>query len=212
MSDTVTLYGFDGSTYVRTLRVVLAKKGIAYDQVPVNVLTGEQRSPEHLARHPFGKVPVLDIDGMRLRETDAICRYLDARNPSPALIPSDPKQAAVMAEVMGMISSYGYGAMVGGVAAYHLFPDFVGGKNEQMRSDGLMAAKTLLTLIMEIKGAAPWIAGDAPSLADYLLGPIMFYISLTPDAGEVMSIPGLAEWWDRISADAEFAASAPNFG
>ena len=74
MSDTVTLYGFDGSTYVRTLRVVLAKKGIAYDQVPVNVLTGEQRSPEHLARHPFGKVPVLDIDGMRLRETDAICR------------------------------------------------------------------------------------------------------------------------------------------
>ena len=212
MSDTVTLYGFDGSTYVRTLRVVLAKKGIAYDQVPVNVLTGEQRSPEHLARHPFGKVPVLDIDGMRLRETDAICRYLDARNPSPALIPSDPKQAAVMAEVMGMISSYGYGAMVGGVAAYHLFPDFVGGKNEQMRTDGLMAAKTLLTLIMEIKGAAPWIAGDAPSLADYLLGPIMFYISLTPDAGEVMSIPGLAEWWDRISADAEFAASAPNFG
>jgi len=212
MTDTVTLYGFDGSTFVRTVRIVLAKKGIAYTQVPVNVLAGETRSPEHLARHPFGKVPVLDIDGMRLRETDAICRYLDARNPEPPMIPADPKQAAMMAEVTSMIGSYGYGPMVGGIAAYHLFPDFVGGKNEQMRADGLTAARTLLTLIMEIKGDAPYIAGDAPSIADYLLGPILFYVSLTPDAGEVMSIPGLEAWWQRISTDADFAASAPNFG
>jgi len=212
MSDTVTLYGFDGSTFVRTVRIVLAKKGIAYAQVPVNVLTGETRSAEHLARHPFGKVPVLDIDGMRLRETDAICRYLDARNPEPSMIPADAKLAARMAEVTGMICSYGYGPMVGGIAAYHLFPDFVGGKNEQMRADGLTAAKTLLTLIMEIKGDAPYITGDVPSIADYMLGPILFYVSLTPDAGEVMAIPGLADWWEKISTDADFMASAPNFG
>lgn len=212
MSDTVTLYGFDGSTFVRTVRIVLAKKGIAYTQVPVNVLAGETRKPEHLARHPFGKVPVLDIDGMRLRETDAICRYLDARNPQPALIPSDPKLAAKMSEVMGMIGAYGYGPMVGGVAAYHLFPDFVGGKNEQMRADGLTDTKTLLTLIMEIKGDAPYLAGQTPNLADYLLAPVIFYVALTPDAGEVMSIPGLEGWWDRISADPDVIATAPNLG
>lgn len=212
MADTITLFGFDGSTYVRTVRTLLAKKGIAYDQVPVNVLTGETRSPEHLTRHPFGKVPVLDIDGMRLRETDAICRYLDARFPEPSVIPADPKLAAKMAEVTGMIGSYGYGPMVGGVAAYHLFPDFVGGKNEQMRTDGLASAKTLLTLIMEIKGDAKYIAGDQPSIADYLLAPILFYVSLTPDVGEVMSIPGLEAWWELISADPDFAATAPNFG
>jgi len=84
MTD-VTLYGFDGSTYVRTIRCILARKGIAYDQVPVNVLAGETRQPEHLARHPFGKVPVLDIDGIRLRETEAIARYLEVRNPDPAM-------------------------------------------------------------------------------------------------------------------------------
>ena len=54
MTDTPTLYGFDGSTYVRTVRIVLARKGIAYDHVSVNVLAGETRTPEHLARHPFG--------------------------------------------------------------------------------------------------------------------------------------------------------------
>ncbi len=67
MANKPTLYGFDGSTYVRTVRMVLADKGIDYDQVPVNVLAGEPRQPEHLVRHPFGKVPVMDIDGLRIR-------------------------------------------------------------------------------------------------------------------------------------------------
>ena len=56
----IVLYGFDGSTYVRTVRMLLAEKGAHYEQVPVNVLNGEPRQPEHIARHPFGKVPVLD--------------------------------------------------------------------------------------------------------------------------------------------------------
>ena len=39
--------------------------------------------------------------------------------------------------VIGIIDSYGYGALIGGVAAYHLFPDFVGGKSDAMRKSGL---------------------------------------------------------------------------
>jgi glutathione S-transferase len=57
------LYGFAGSKYVRTIRMLLAEKGVQYEQVPVNVLRGEPRQPEQMARHPFGKVPVLDHDG-----------------------------------------------------------------------------------------------------------------------------------------------------
>ena len=212
MADTPVLYGFNGSTYVRTVRTILAKKGIAYEQVPVNVLAGETRQPEHLARHPFGKVPVLDIDGLRLRETEAICRYLDDRTPEPSVVPADAKDRALMTEVINMIGSYGYGAMLGGVAAYHLFPDFVGGKNEEARRQGLEDTKTLLTLIMEIKGDRPWIAGEQPSIADYLLGPLMFYLSLTPDMGEVLGEAGLQDWWDRLSADEHFAQTEPALG
>lgn len=212
MSDTPTLYGFDGSTYVRTVRTILAKKGIAYDQVPVNVLTGETRQPEHLARHPFGKVPVLDIDGMRLRETEAICRYLEDIAPEPSVVPADAKARAKMTEAINLINSYGYGAMLGGVAAYHLFPDFVGGKNEAMRAEGLATARTLLTLIGETKGDGVWIAGDAPSIADYLLGPIVFYVSLTPDGEELLAIEGIGSWWEAISADPDFARTAPDLG
>ena len=54
----MVLYGFDGSTYVRTVRKLLAEKGARYEQVPVNVLKGEPRQPEHMARHPkSGPVP-----------------------------------------------------------------------------------------------------------------------------------------------------------
>ena len=77
MSD-IRLWGFDGSTYVRAVKMLLAEKGITdYEQVPFNVLDGEPKQPEHLERAPFGKVPVLDHDGMRVLETTAIIRYLN---------------------------------------------------------------------------------------------------------------------------------------
>ena len=108
MTDKPILYGFDGSTYVRTVRMVLMEKAVDYEQVQVNVLEGEPRDPEHLARHPFGKVPVLDIDGVRIRETDAICRYLDETLSGPSCIAGTPKDRARMNEAISLFNSYGY--------------------------------------------------------------------------------------------------------
>ena len=161
--------------------MALRDKGVDYQQVPVNVLEGEPRQPEHLARHPFGKVPVMDIDGLRIRETDAICRYLEETRPEPALCPSDAKGRATMNEAIGLFNSYGYNALIG-AAGYHLFPDLIGGKDEGAHEQALANSETLLKLLMENKGDAPWLAGDAPTLADYFLAPMFFYVSLTPDA------------------------------
>lgn len=205
------LYGFDGSTYVRTVRMVMADKGIEYDQVPVNVLAGEPRQPEHLARHPFGKVPVLDIDGLRIRETDAICRYLEDTHPEPALIPDNAKDRARMAEAIGLINSYGYGALVG-AAGYHLFPDFLGGPDEAAHAASLENSKKLLTLLMDNKGDRAWLAGAKPSLADYLLAPILFYVSLTPDAEDLLGLPGVAEWWRAMQEVVSFKLTEPDLG
>ena len=101
MSD-MTLWGFDGSTYVRTVKMVLAENGATdFKQVPLNVLKGDPKTPEHLERHPFGKVPVLDHDGMRILETTAIARYLNDVLPGKSLIPSTPKDRARMDMVIG---------------------------------------------------------------------------------------------------------------
>jgi len=211
MADKPVLYGFDGSTYVRTVKMVLADKGIDYDQVPVNVLAGEPRQPEHLARHPFGKVPVLDIDGIRIRESEAICRYLDQTRPEPRLVPANPKDHARMSEVIGLIDSYGYPALIG-AAGYHLFPDFLGGKDDGAHAACLVEAEKLLALLMEIKGGDRWLAGPVVSLADYFLAPILYYTSLTTDAAQLMSHPDLYEWWQAINQLETFRATEPDLG
>jgi glutathione S-transferase len=208
----MTLWGFDASTYVRTIKMLLAEKGFtAFKQVPLNVLQGDPKTPEHLQRHPFGKVPVLDHDGLRILETIAIARYLNDILPGKSLIPATPKDRARMDMIVGIIDSYGYGALTGGVAAYHLFPDFVGGKNEAMRQGGIENGRKVIELAMKTKGASPFIAGDL-SLADLYLAPIVFYVSLTPDKDAVFNVDGFADWWTKIQALPSFQATPPNPG
>jgi glutathione S-transferase len=206
----MTLWGFNGSTYVRTVKMLLAEKQFSdFKQVPLNVLTGEPRQAEHLARHPFGKVPVLEHDGLRIVETAAIARYLNDVLPGPSLIPATPQARARMDMVIGLVDSYGYGALVAGIAAYHLFPDFVGGKNEMMRQGGIDNGSKVIELAMKTKGSAPFIAGEL-SLADLFLAPIVFYVSLTPDMAGLLAIDGFAAWWERIQALDSFKSTPPN--
>jgi glutathione S-transferase len=204
----LTLWGFDGSTYVRTVKMLLAEKGVTgFKQVPVNVMAGETRLPDHVARHPFGKVPVVDHDGIRIYETGAIVRYLDRVLPGDSLIPTAPADAARMDTTIGVIDSYGYGALMGGVAAYHLFPDFVGGKNESMRAQGLEMGRQVITQLMAVKKDSPFIAGEL-SLADLYLAPISAYISMTPDKDTLFTVPGFADWWTRVQDLKSFQATA----
>jgi glutathione S-transferase len=211
MSD-IVLWGFDASTYVRTVKMVLAEKGVTqFKQVPLNVLQGEPKTPEHLARHPFGKVPVLDHDGMRILETAAIARYLNDVFPGKSLIPPTPKDRARMDMIVGVIDSYGYGALLGGVAAYHLFPDFVGGKNEAARQSGIAQGRATIELAMKTKGSSPFIAGEL-SLADLYLAPIVFYVSLTPDKDTVFDIDGFPDWWAKMQALQSFKDTQPKLG
>src|SRR6202162_3984872 len=173
MSDTI-LWGTDASTYVRTVKMVLAEKGVtAFKQVQLNVLKGEPKTPDHLERHPFGKVPVLDHDGMRILETSAIVRYLNDVLPGKSLIPATPKDRARMDMIVGIVDSYGYGAMLGGVTAYHFFPDFVGGKNDAARKGGIKNGRKVIELAMKTKGSSLFIAGEL-SLAALFLAPIAF--------------------------------------
>jgi glutathione S-transferase len=205
----ITLYGFNGSTYVRTVKMLLSEKGkTGINQIPLNVLTGEPKSAEHLKRHPFGKVPVLEHGGMTILETSAITRYLNDVLPGKSLVPATPKDRARMDMIIGIIDSYGYGALLGGVAAYHLFPDFVGGKNEAARVGGLEAGTKVLELAMQTKGADAFIAGEL-SLADLYLAPIAAYLSMTPDAEALFTVPGFKDWWTHIQGLESFKATQP---
>src|SRR6202035_4063377 len=91
------VHSIPGSPFGRAVLTTLEEKGASWRLSPV--APGTFRSPEHLARHPFGRVPVLEHNGFSLYETQAILRYLDRVLPAPALTPADPKRIARMDQV-----------------------------------------------------------------------------------------------------------------
>ena len=208
----ITLWGFDGSTYVRTVKMLLAEKGVSdFKQGPLNVLKGEPRSAEHLQRHPFGKVPVVDFDGMRVLETSAITRFLNDKLPGASLVPASAEDRARMDMVIGIIDSYGYGSLLGGVAAYHLFPDFVGGQNETARQQGIEGGRKVIEFAMKTRGGSRFIAGEL-SLADLYFAPVIAYVAMTPDKDALFATDGFAEWWSAVQALPSFKATQPQAG
>lgn len=202
------LYGFDGSTYVRTVKMLLEEKRANYEQLQVHVLKGEPRQPEHLARHPFGKVPVIDHDGFRIIETGAITAYLNEVLPGASLMPGNAKDRARANMAIGVYDAYGYGALVA-VAGYHLFPDFIGGQDDNAQRERIKTSRLVLQELMKLKGSDPFISGQVPSLADFYLAPMCAYIALTPDAEQMFAVDGFTSWWERVQALPCFKATVP---
>src|SRR5579883_1978006 len=79
----VVVHGILGSPFVRAVRATLEEKGQRYRVQAMK--PGEHKSAAYLALHPFGRVPMIEHDGFKLYETQAILRYLDAVFPEPAL-------------------------------------------------------------------------------------------------------------------------------
>jgi maleylacetoacetate isomerase len=89
MRETI-LYGYWRSSATYRTRIALNLKGVSYRTVDVHLLKDEQTRPEHLARHPSGRVPILEIDGHRIGQSMAMIDYLDETRPDPPLLPRDP--------------------------------------------------------------------------------------------------------------------------
>jgi glutathione S-transferase len=188
--------------------MLLIEKGVTdYAFHSVNLMDGAQKSAVHLARHPFGRVPVVDVDGFRVIETQAITRFLDAVLPGPALVPAEAKDAARMDMAVSILNSYGYEAMVLRVAGYHLFPEFTGGKDEDKHRQGLADAHQVIGTLMGLKGASPYIAGGAISIADLYLAPIFDYVAMTPHKDEFLGRADFGTWWSAISGRDSFKST-----
>lgn len=79
----------------RRVRVFLAEKGVSVPLVPVDITTLEHKTPDFLARNPFGQIPALEFDdGFVLTETVAICRYFEETVPTPPLFGLSARERA----------------------------------------------------------------------------------------------------------------------
>ena len=95
MAHPMKLYNHSLAPNPRRVRIFAAEKGINLTLEEVDILAGQSRTPEFLAKNSSGGVPVLELeDGSHLSESVAICRYLEGLHPEPNLLGRDLREQA----------------------------------------------------------------------------------------------------------------------
>ena len=131
-----------------------------YDLVEVDILSGKNQQPEHLARQPFGPVPAFEHDGFVLYETAAIIRYVDDVVEGPMLEPGDPKDRARMNQIIAINDSYGYPAIIGKLFWQRAVVPMMGGQpDDEIVAASLPRIRLVLSEIERLMGDGPWLAG-----------------------------------------------------
>ncbi|MBD2414839.1 glutathione S-transferase [Nostoc calcicola FACHB-389] len=83
------------SPNARRVWLTLLEKEIPFESVLVK-LDGDQFQPEFVTINPFHHIPVVVDDGFRVVESLAIMDYLEAKYPTPAMLPSEPQALATV--------------------------------------------------------------------------------------------------------------------
>ena len=71
----IKIYGLHTPHFLKVVYAV-EELGLDYTIIPVDLTKGENRNPEHLVRHPFGKVPAIEHNNQFIFESNAILRYM----------------------------------------------------------------------------------------------------------------------------------------
>ncbi|MBA3818994.1 MAG: glutathione S-transferase family protein [Deltaproteobacteria bacterium] len=79
----------------RRVRIFLAEKGVAYDTIEISIAAAAHQTDAFRVKNPLALLPVLELpDGKVLRESVAICRYLEELHPEPNLFGRDAWERA----------------------------------------------------------------------------------------------------------------------
>ena len=197
---TVLLFGPERSVYTRIARLALEEKEVSYSLQEVEIFGPGGVPEEHLKRHPFGRIPVLQCGALSLYETSAITRYVDEAYSGPALQPSDPLSRSRMNQVIGLVDAYAYRPMVWGVFVQRVRVPLSGGApNESEIASSLHSAAVCLKALEALLGSAPFLAGEQISLADLHAFPILRYFCLAPEGHSLLkSHPALFHWYEVV--------------
>jgi maleylacetoacetate isomerase len=201
-----TLYDYWRSSASYRVRIALNLLGIDHERVAVNLLKGEHKAPDYLARHPQGLVPALEIDGLVLTQSLAVLEYLDETRDA-GFLPRDPAGRARVRSIAYAIAMeihpvcnlavarHAAEASAGAIAVEGWMHAFIG--------PGLAAVERML-------GAAEtgrFCHGDAIGMADICLVP-QIYNARRWDV-DLSAMPTLRRIAETLEAHPAFAAAHP---
>jgi glutathione S-transferase len=203
------VYGLPLSTYVWSVRLALAEKGVAHELVEVPF--GEHRREPHVNRHPFAKVPAFEHDGFELYEAQAIMRYVDERFPGVPLQSPDVHEFSRMNQIIGIIDAYGWPAIAAGVLVNRVLKPRIGQPPDEAAIEAaLPRARLVLSEIARLQGDQPFLAGDRVSLADLMAMPLLYLFSRMPEGESALADdPRLVPWLRRMAERQSFQVTKP---
>jgi maleylacetoacetate isomerase len=171
------LYGFWRSLATYRVRAALAYKGIACEQVSINLLHGKQHTDEYKAVNPQSVVPALVIDNAPpLFQSMAILEYLEETQPQPALLPKDARGRARVRGLAQIVVSDAHPLVVPRIRNYlekemHLDEP---ARNRWLAHWTGAALAALEAHLAKERETGKFCHGDAPTLADICLASQMF--------------------------------------
>ena len=225
------LYNAPQSTCSQRVRFVLNAKALAFDEVKLNLLEGDQLKPDYLKLNPNGVVPTLDHDGAIVIDSTVITEYLDEVSPDKSFTPESAVERAHMRALMHFIDEMPAAAVR--VPTFNLaflpgfqkmshraFVEFA--ESKPLRKEFMLAMgqtgfpqkemdaaldrlrRTWLRMDAEIeKGGGPWLLGKDISLADVAVMPALVRMH---DLGlaQWQDLPRVVAWFDAIRAQPAF--------
>ncbi len=198
----IQLYHAPISPNSRRVWITLLEKGLQFELVEVK-LNGEQFNPEFLTISPFHHIPVLVDDGFNIVESLAILDYLEAKYPTPTMLPKDAKDLAIarMVELVTINELL--------PAASSLLPLMLGlpGGDPEKIEAAKQKVATVLTVFESLLDNRPYFGSQNITLAEPVAGTV---VPLLPGVGIPLNdYPKLNAWTERLIARAAWQTSQP---
>jgi glutathione S-transferase len=191
------------STFARRVRIALLEKGVAVEEVEVDMMARAHRSPEYLRLNPYGRVPTLEDDGFVLYESTAILGYLEALHPKPPLAPADPRGRALV-DMHMKLCDLQMTRQTGTI----IFPRRFLPKERWDEAAMAQAKKEIerhLAILEPQLGDRPFMVGDRYGLVEVCYTPFVEFLPLM----EIEPPPAIGRWVSRMLERPSAQATRP---
>jgi len=168
----IKLYGYFRSSTSYRLRIALNLKGLAFENVPVSLVAGENKRPAFTSRNPFGSVPMLEADGRDRAQSMALLEWLDEAYPQPPLLPRDIEARYTSRELAYAIATEIHA--VNNLPVLHYLKDPLGHTQDTIDvwyRHWLARTLNPVEARLAMLGTGNFLHGDAPGLFEVVLIP-----------------------------------------
>jgi glutathione S-transferase len=191
----------------RAVRIAMAEKALSVPTETIDIMTGANRTPEHVARNPSGSTPALELDnGVCIAEITAIIEYLEEVHPNPPIIGATPEERAETRMWVRRIDLYILEPMANGFRATEgrrMFSRRMTLVSEAAAAELKALAQEKLMWLDGLMAGRQWVCGDRYTMADILL---LAFVEFGAQVGQPM--PAAAVWLPGWHARAAARPSA----